>query len=333
MAAPNLSSSFSGEFLEDEIGDSNGYDRTLTYTLDPLPDASVFLVDLTRHLATVALALWPTWYGQSDLFQDSNHTTDGLLNRFACLDLRASGGGINLPWLKAAVRTCIVRCPPVMGESFPTGLQLHQLKLAIEPGRLRLAIALTDPAPLDHRLFALAKTLPWLAEQTKADVALLIPQRLADAPALAPVMYNAMMLAPPAPTSPAADTETKHTVYPIHGRPHPFSPGEQKLAQQLMQDPELSPLFRFNQSVITVKQSRYLVDLLWAAGRVVVEVDGYQYHSNHDSFSRDRQRDYELLVSGYIVLRLPHDEVIDDVAMAVEKIRDVVRFRRLDGTR
>jgi very-short-patch-repair endonuclease len=72
----------------------------------------------------------------------------------------------------------------------------------------------------------------------------------------------------------------------------------------------------------------YLVDMLWPEGKVVIEVDGYRYHGNRFAFSEDRHRDYELLLSGYLVLRLPHDEVIADVAIALEKIRDVVRFRR-----
>ncbi|MEO1593165.1 MAG: DUF559 domain-containing protein, partial [Cyanobacteria bacterium J06632_22] len=281
-----------------------------------------------QQLASVALALWPTWYSQTALFYETKHSSDALLNRFACLDLRASRGGINLPWLKEAVQACMQNKVPIL-KDFPTGLQLSQLTLAIEPGPLRIAIALTDPHPLDHRLFALAKALPWLAKQTQAEVSLLIPKTLAESPALAPILYEAVTLPTPPPS--AASPEAKHTLYPLIGRPHPFSPGEQKLAQWLVQDAELGSLFRFNQPVQTVNQSRYLVDLLWAAGRVVVEIDGYQYHSSRDSFSRDRQRDYELLISGYIVLRLPHDEVIDDVKVAVDKIRDVVRFRQADS--
>ena len=57
-------------------------------------------------------------------------------------------------------------------------------------------------------------------------------------------------------------------------------------------------------------------------------MDGYNFHSDRRAFSQDRRRDYELLIRGYAVLRLPHDEVIEDVAIAVEKVRDVVHFRR-----
>ncbi|MEO0540486.1 MAG: DUF559 domain-containing protein [Cyanobacteria bacterium P01_A01_bin.105] len=296
--------------------------RTLTHWLNPLPQQTDLVAGLARQLATVALQLWPTWYGQTDLFYDSNHTTDTLLNRFACLDQQANG--MNLPWLQRAVQRSVAGQLPLLSD-FPMGLQLRQLALAIEPKDLGIAIALTDPHPREHCLLALTKTLPWLAEHTQAQVALLIPHTLADAPALAPLLYQARRLT--APTPPTLQ-ESPHQIYPIAGRPHPFSPGEQKLAQRLAQDGELASLFHCNQPVHTVKHSRYLVDLLWAAGRVVVEVDGYRYHGHRHGFSQDRQRDYELLVSGYIVLRLPHDEVIDDVEIAVEKIRDVVRFRR-----
>jgi very-short-patch-repair endonuclease len=112
------------------------------------------------------------------------------------------------------------------------------------------------------------------------------------------------------------------------GKPHPGSPGEQQLADRLSRDAELADLFWLNQKVRTVRDRLYWVDLLWLAGKVIVEIDGYHYHGDRDAFREDRNRDYELLISGYIVLRLTHDEVISDIEIAIEKIRDVVRFRR-----
>ena len=93
----------------------------------------------------------------------------------------------------------------------------------------------------------------------------------------------------------------------------------------------LGGLFHFNVIVKSRFESKFLVDLLWPEGRVVIEVDGYEHHSNHIAFSQDRRRDYELVVSGYLVLRLPHVEVIEDVEIAVEKIRNLVLFRRSEG--
>jgi very-short-patch-repair endonuclease len=69
------------------------------------------------------------------------------------------------------------------------------------------------------------------------------------------------------------------------------------------------------------------VDLLWRDGRVVVELDGPE-HQDDPKFANDRHRDYELLVAGYLVLRITNDQVATDLQAAIEKIRAVVRFRK-----
>jgi very-short-patch-repair endonuclease len=66
---------------------------------------------------------------------------------------------------------------------------------------------------------------------------------------------------------------------------------------------------------------------LWPHGRLVVELDGYTDHSTPSAFERDRHRDYELIVSGYRVLRITNDEVKRDLEAAVSKIRDIVRLQ------
>jgi very-short-patch-repair endonuclease len=117
---------------------------------------------------------------------------------------------------------------------------------------------------------------------------------------------------------------------PFLGMPHPNSQGEQLIARRLQNDSELGSLFEFNQRLTTVHDSTFTVDLLWRAGRVVVEIDGYYWHSSRSMFASDRQRDFELLTSGYAVLRLPHASVVDDPAGAIEKIRQVARLRSND---
>jgi very-short-patch-repair endonuclease len=103
------------------------------------------------------------------------------------------------------------------------------------------------------------------------------------------------------------------------------------LAKRLAQDEMLAGLFQFNIRVGTGYGSQFLVDLVWVEGRIVVEVDGYEFHCDRGAFSADRRRDYELVISGYLVLRLPQDEVVEDVELAVEKIRDVVQYRQATG--
>ncbi len=51
------------------------------------------------------------------------------------------------------------------------------------------------------------------------------------------------------------------------------------------------------------------VDLLWPHHRLVVEVDGYPFHSSRPDRRRDQARDRELATHGYTVIRFDPDEV------------------------
>ncbi|MFF2370471.1 endonuclease domain-containing protein [Agromyces sp. NPDC058110] len=53
------------------------------------------------------------------------------------------------------------------------------------------------------------------------------------------------------------------------------------------------------------------VDLL-VGERLVVEVDGWAFHSSRTEFETDRRRDFELVTRGYLVLRLSYDQVMHD---------------------
>jgi predicted transcriptional regulator of viral defense system len=47
----------------------------------------------------------------------------------------------------------------------------------------------------------------------------------------------------------------------------------------------------------------YEVDLVWPEQRIIVEVDGYEFHGSRAAFHRDRDRDRALTAAGYHVLR------------------------------
>jgi very-short-patch-repair endonuclease len=53
-----------------------------------------------------------------------------------------------------------------------------------------------------------------------------------------------------------------------------------------------------------VNVAGYEVDFLWPQHRLVVEVDGYEFHRSREAFERDRARDAALLVAGFRVLRV-----------------------------
>jgi very-short-patch-repair endonuclease len=129
--------------------------------------------------------------------------------------------------------------------------------------------------------------------------------------------------------------EVAHPVEPLQtrfvvptGRAHHASTIEQRVEAALSRDPELAPLFSCNETVaIHGYGTSPRVDLLWRDGRVVVELDGPE-HQDVPKFANDRHRDFELLVAGYLVLRMTNDQVSTDLQAAIEKIRTVVRFRK-----
>jgi very-short-patch-repair endonuclease len=66
-----------------------------------------------------------------------------------------------------------------------------------------------------------------------------------------------------------------------------------------------------------VRVGRHEVDFLWRAEGLVVEVDGYAFHSSRNAFERDRRRDAELLLAGLRVVRLTWRDVDGDGTAAV----------------
>jgi very-short-patch-repair endonuclease len=67
--------------------------------------------------------------------------------------------------------------------------------------------------------------------------------------------------------------------------------------------------------------ARYEVDLLWERQRLVVEFDGFEFHSDRGAFERDRRRDAELQARGYRVIRVTWRQLIDDPEAVVDRIR------------
>jgi very-short-patch-repair endonuclease len=63
---------------------------------------------------------------------------------------------------------------------------------------------------------------------------------------------------------------------------------------------------------VNVRIDRYLVDFLWRGSMLVVETDGYEYHSGRVAFEDDRARDLALRALGYEVVRLAGRQLADE---------------------
>jgi very-short-patch-repair endonuclease len=56
--------------------------------------------------------------------------------------------------------------------------------------------------------------------------------------------------------------------------------------------------------VTNVPVEGHVVDMFWPAQRLVVEFDGFAYHSDRQAFETDRLRDQDLVAAGYRVIRI-----------------------------
>lgn len=318
--------------------------RVVSCELENLPPHQQLLEILTQQLCLTAGMLWPNWYER----QLEANSFD-LDQRFVCRlnELRLSQANLRIhrEWFRQASDLCAQGCMPWCPQ-IPLTVQVRQISECLKAETLAIVLGLRDLTAGETQLHSLARAAEWLAGEAHAELLLVVPGSVTRSEALSSVRFLTNWESPvredafsdswtstpkpekaQIPETPPSE-ERRQLVQPIIGRPHPGSPGEQTLSEALEKDEELRGLFEFNLRLKTIRGNSFLVDLIWKAGRVVVEVDGYYHHSSPLAFSRDRNRDYELLISGFVVLRLTHEEVMDDVALAIEKIRDVVRFRR-----
>jgi len=75
------------------------------------------------------------------------------------------------------------------------------------------------------------------------------------------------------------------------------------------------PVPQFN-----VRIAGYEVDAIWAAHRLIVEVDGFRFHGHRAAFERDRAKDAALVVAGYRVVRITWRQLTDAPLTVVANI-------------
>ena len=292
--------------------------RALSLVLRPCPSAEALVESVLAALASVAQSLWPLWWGASMPDRD-----DALGRAAARLAARAAPG-VSAPWAEAAARLALKGRPPRVKGTHPA-IEIAELARIISPSGLVLIVH-GDEASRGPHGAAWVRAMEWVAEHIDGAVVAMFAQLPPTAPPFDRILYDALA-ATRAPAPPEI-VEPASWLAPWRGLPHPMSEVEQRLAKALGADPELGALFAFNQTVRTVRGATPKVDLLWPQGRLAIEIDGYGSHGNRMAFMQDRHRDYELILSGFLVLRLTNDEIAEDLEKALEKIRDVVKFRR-----
>ncbi len=215
------------------------------------------------------------------------------------------------PWLTAARRLAGAGLLPI-APAYDPASNLAEYRRLLPHYAFRIEMGLGEAWNFSaHSPTAVERSLRWISE----------------------ILYPEILIFVPAPNSPAElpepqlnNPEPEIIAAPPRGQPHPLSPSEQKLASSIRSDSAFASLFHFNAMVPVSPVVRPCVDLLWPEGKLVVEIDDSS-HWRKEKYAADRQRDFDLLAAGYLVLRITAEEVLFDTPKAVEKIRICVNLR------
>jgi hypothetical protein len=224
-------------------------------------------------LADLVAALWPDWDGPE---------SPKLLPRL-------------LPaWRRAATRFASAGRRPRFPRLARETEFIHLL--SVLPGLVLLAEV---DSLRSERAAPIIAALDWCRRHGAAVVALLGEEPAPEAP-WDLLLYDAVIVEP-SPVEPAA----LRLILPSSDIASRGSDIERRMREALRAAPDLADLF---EDEVTLQLGTLgptpRVDLLWRDGKVVVELDGPE-HERDPNYGADRHRDYELLVAGYLVLRLP----------------------------
>ncbi|SNT24754.1 Protein of unknown function [Streptosporangium subroseum] len=145
------------------------------------------------------------------------------------------------------------------------------------------------------------------------------------------VVSLARDLPEPAVRRPPAARVARTVTYPaVIGIPHPASIAEQALETALISR-DWATGRAWNQTYQSNPLTNPVrLDLLWRDERCVVEVDGPE-HGAPLKYAADRQRDVQLQLDGYAVLRFTNVQVMTDTAAVINQIKRFLQNRRLEA--
>ena len=72
----------------------------------------------------------------------------------------------------------------------------------------------------------------------------------------------------------------------------------------------------------------YEIDVLYPRERVIVEVDGYEFHSDRGRFESDRKRDVVMLAVGVVTVRITRDRMKQEPEEEARRLLDILAARR-----
>lgn len=92
--------------------------------------------------------------------------------------------------------------------------------------------------------------------------------------------------------------------------------------------PEFCALFDLPDPVMGAMVCGYTVDALFAAERVIVELDSWEFHQSKIAFEDDRERDANTLASGFVTVRPTYERLYERAAKEAARLHTILELRR-----
>lgn len=82
---------------------------------------------------------------------------------------------------------------------------------------------------------------------------------------------------------------------------------------------------------VNVRVGGYEVDFFWRSERLVVEVDGFAFHSSRSQFERDHQKDVDLSARGFQVVRVTWRQIVAAPEATLARLAGTLAVAKLPG--
>jgi very-short-patch-repair endonuclease len=312
-----------------------GAPAVITYEAAATRRAVQLIDDLLDRLDRVARELYPAWLPSAAAIDDPAGAGAVAVRSIALRDAR--DGGHFGPFLAdLAERTLRGRSADDRFTPETRAAELAKV-IARSFGRIRVAILVIPPTNLTaEKEQALVSAGRWLADSGSfgiwfAGSPLSSIDDVARVPFQPPAIDATVADESSAEGSEADDDSVGNVVgYPaIAGRPHPASRAEQSLEAALA-DVDWAAGREWNQQYQAHPLTNPIrVDLLWRTEKCVVEIDGPE-HRDPERFANDRQRDVQLQIAGYAVLRFTNAQVVRHRDLVMSQLRQFLAGRRAE---
>lgn len=82
-------------------------------------------------------------------------------------------------------------------------------------------------------------------------------------------------------------------------------------------------------AAVRARGRTYQADVLFGAERLIIEIDGYEVHSQRNQFTTDRERQNDLVLAGYRVLRFTWEHLTQHPEYVIRVVRAALQARAL----